>query len=97
MRKECKSVHFFNQFLGSELIYDLVGDLSTNFKKATIGIWRSHMEYDIIEIYYAVKGKETNDDTLSEIIGSRSNRKLSDIKKLYRELIKEDLEVSIKR
>ncbi len=81
---------------GRDLIKDLESELSNNLKKATIGMWRSPIEFDVVEIYGAVKGLGTDEDTLSEIIGSRSNKRLANIKQLYKEIYKQDLEARIK-
>ncbi len=40
------------------------------------------IEYDVNELYLAFKGIGTNKDTVSEIIGSRNNRRLQEIKDL---------------
>ena len=77
---------------GRDLLADLADELSGDFKKIVMGMYLSPIEYDVLEIYNAVKGMGTDEDTLTEILGSRSNYRLRDIKKLYYEKYKEKLE-----
>ena len=53
-------------------------------------MWRSLVEWDVLEIYQAVKGVGTDEETLSEIIGWHYNERLADVKQHYKDLIKED-------
>jgi len=80
---------------GRDLIEDVEDDLTGDFKKVVIGMYRSPVEYDVTEIYEAFNGAGTDEDTLTEIIGSRSNYRLKEIKKLYKEKYGEDLESRI--
>jgi hypothetical protein len=80
---------------GRDLIDDLDGELSGDLKKVIMGMWRSPVEFDVIEIYNAVKGLGTNEDTLNEIFGSRSNFRLNQIKQLYQKTYNENLEERI--
>ena len=86
----------FKSSLGRDLIADLESELSGDFKNLVIGMWRSPVEFDAIEIYKACKGFGTNEDTLNEILGSRSNFRIQQTKKMYQELYGEDLETRIK-
>lgn len=81
---------------GRDLIEDLEDDLGGDFKKVVVGMYLAPVEYDVTEIYNAVAGGGTNEDTLTEIVGSRSNSRLRDIKKLYKERYGENLEEVIK-
>jgi hypothetical protein len=80
---------------GRDLMSDLDGELSGDLKKVIIGMWRSPVEFDVIEIYNAVKGWGTNEDTLNEIFGSRSNFRLNQVKQLYQTMYGENLEQRI--
>ncbi len=81
---------------GRDLIEDLESELTGHLQQAVVGLWRSPVEFDCAEIYLAVKGSGTNEDTLNEILGSRSNFRLTEIKKKYKEMYGEDLEERIK-
>jgi hypothetical protein len=86
----------YSSCFGRDLIEDLEGELSGHLKFALVNLWRSPVEFDASEIYRAVKGMGTNEDTLNEILGSRSNYRLSEIKKTYQKMFGEDLEDRIK-
>ena len=86
----------YTSSFGRDLIQDLDGELSGHLKDAMIGLWRSPIEFDAAEIYRACKGMGTNEDTLNEIIGSRSNYRLLEIKKVYQKMYGEDLDQRIK-
>ncbi len=81
---------------GRDLIEDLEDDLGGDFQKVVVGMYRSPVEYDVTEIYEACAGAGTEEDTLTEIIGSRSNFRLKEIKQLFKEKYDEDLESRIK-
>ncbi len=85
----------YKSAFGRDLITDLDSELNSNLKLATIGMWRSPIEFDALEIYHACKGLGTDEDSLSEVIGSRSNRRLNEIKIAYEQIIKENLETRI--
>lgn len=80
---------------GRDLIDDLNDELSGDFKKVVVGMYMSPVEYDVKEIYTACKGAGTDEDALTEIIGSRSNYRLKQIKQLYKEKHTEGLESRI--
>jgi len=80
---------------GRDLLEDLKDDLSGDFLKVVVGMYMFPVEYDVSEIYNAVKGMGTDEDTLSEIIGSRSNYRLREIKKFYKEKYGESLDERI--
>lgn len=77
---------------GRDILEDLKSELSGDFLKVVQGMWMSHVEYDVIELYNAFKGAGTDEDAVSEIIGSRNNSRLREIKTFYKEKYKEDLE-----
>lgn len=77
---------------GRDLIDDLKGDTSGNFKKLLQALLVSPVEYDCIELRKAVQGLGTDDSVLVEILTSRSNKRMKDIKDLYGQLYKRKLE-----
>ncbi len=77
---------------GRDLLEDLESDLGGDLLKVVRGMYMLPVEFDVSEIYNAVKGAGTNEDTLSEIIGSRSNFRLKEIKTLYKQKYDENLE-----
>jgi len=68
---------------GRDLIEDLEDELSGNFGKVVLGMYQTPAEYDVSELYQAFKGAGTDEDSVIEIIGSRNNKRLNDVKSLY--------------
>lgn len=54
-----------------------------SFECLMIALFRSPAEFDTYEISDAVDGVGTNDDVLSEIIGTRDTNRIQEIKKFY--------------
>ena len=67
---------------GRDLIDDFKSDLSGNFQEVMIALYTDKYEYDAKQLYKAVKGAGTDEDTLIEIIGTRPGWMLKKIKKL---------------
>ena len=65
---------------GRDLIADLKDDLGGNFLKVVYSMYLSPVEYDTTELRKAMEGMGTDEDTVSEVIGSRSNYRLNEIK-----------------
>ena len=59
-------------------------------------MYYSPVEYDAIELFKAFKGMGSDEDAISEIIGSRSNERLNEIAKFYKLKYNEDLEERLK-
>ena len=68
---------------GRDLIEDLEDDLGGNFKNVVKGMYMTPVEFDVAELYKAFKGAGTNEDTVTEILGSRNNKRLGEIKEFY--------------
>ena len=81
---------------GRDLIEDLESDLSGNFQKVMVALFTDRFEYDAKQLYQAMKGAGTDEDTLIEIIGTRPGWMLKKIKNAYNNLYNEDLEKGIK-
>ena len=64
----------------SNLIDDLKQELSGNFLKAIIALFYTPIDYDCYHLNKALKGLSTNTDTLIEILSTRSNKRISEIK-----------------
>ena len=86
----------YKSFYGKDLIEELNEELDGNFKKVVHAMYLSPTEYDVTELRKAMEGLGTNEDTLSEIIGSRKNEKLEEIKDLYKLKYNEEIESRIK-
>ena len=70
----------------SELINDVKPLVNKNFLKLFKALFQSPVDYDCYQLREAVAGFGTNRDTLIEILSTRSNVRIMDIKKRYPEL-----------
>ena len=82
---------------GRDLIEDLKSELHGKLEDALVALFTDPIEFDADSLRAAMKGMGTNEDTLIEIIASRSNLQLEQIKKCYQEKYKRDLEQDIKK
>ena len=70
---------------GRDLIADLKSELHGKFEDAMIALFTEPIEYDADELRKGMKGLGTNEDTLIEIISSRSPPVLAAVKAKYKE------------
>ena len=84
--------HQYQINLHDEFLYNLSG----NFKETIISLFYTPTDYDCYQIYKAVDGLGTNEETLIEIISSRTNEELNKIKQRYPQMYKSDLVELIK-
>ncbi len=82
----------YKSFFGKELIEEINSTLYNNFRRVMVDLFRSPEERDAIYLYKAMKGAGTDEETVIEIICSRTNKELIKIKEEYQKLYKEDLE-----
>ncbi|XP_072007050.1 annexin A1-like isoform X4 [Engystomops pustulosus] len=65
--------------------------LSGHFEEVVLALLKTPAEYDAQELKCATKGLGTDEDTLIEILASRTNKELREINRVYKELFKTDL------
>lgn len=78
-----------------DMISDLKGALSGSLESVILGLMKSTTQYDASEIRGSIKGLGTDEETLIEIVCSRSNSEVVEIKKAYKELFKKEVEKDI--
>ena len=88
-RQEIKNQYF--QQNNKNLIDDLKKELSGNFQDAAIALFYTPLDYDCYQLYKAMKGLGTNEDTLIEVIATRSNERINQIKRRYLEMYNREL------
>ena len=71
-------------------------NLSSNFRDAVLALFCPPVDYDCYQIKKAVDGLGTNEDTIIEIIASRSIERLNEIKQRYFQLYNKDIKEVIK-
>ena len=84
------SQEYFRQFKKS-LYDDLKSELSGNFEDAVIALFYTPEDYDCYQLRKAMKGLGTNEDTLIEILATRSNERINRIKQRYNEMYNRNL------
>uniref|UniRef100_A0A8D0KEA3 Annexin n=1 Tax=Salvator merianae TaxID=96440 RepID=A0A8D0KEA3_SALMN len=78
-----------------ELAAALKSALSGHLETVILGLLKTAPQYDASELKASMKGLGTDEDTLIEIICSRTNQELNLINKAYREMYKTELEKDI--
>ena len=87
----------YNSLYGRDLIADLKSELNGKFEDAMVALFAEPIEYDVDQLREGMKGLGTNEDTLIEIIASRSPSQLRAIAAKYKEKYKRDLEQDVKK
>lgn len=59
-------------------------ELSGGLKKLSVGLCMSPCDFDAMNLNKAIKGLGTDEQVLTEIICTRSNQELKDIKAAYK-------------
>ncbi|XP_064625998.1 annexin A6-like [Lineus longissimus] len=80
---------------GRDLLADIRGDLSGDFLKLAEALLKERKQYDAESLKAAMEGLGTDEDTLIEIVCTRSNKELMDIKTKYHSLYYANLEDNI--
>ncbi|XP_060796615.1 annexin A2-A-like [Neoarius graeffei] len=78
-----------------ELVTALKGALSGSLENVILGLMKHTAHYDAFELRASMKGLGTDEESLIEMVCSRSNEELMEIKKVYKELFKKDLEKDV--
>lgn len=78
-----------------DMISALKGALSGSLETVILGLMKSPSQYDASEIRGSIKGLGTDEETLIEILCSRSNSELVEIKRVYKELFKKEVEKDV--
>ena len=81
---------YYNQYQ-KQIQDDFRSNLSGNFQEAMMALFFTPIDYDCYQIYKAIKGLGTNEDTLIEIFATRDNEGINQIKQRFPQLYKKDL------
>ncbi|XP_007895170.1 annexin A3a [Callorhinchus milii] len=76
---------------GNELIADLQNDLSGDFRQAITALMEYPAVYDAKVLRKAIQGAGTDEGLLTEILVSRNNQQIREIKEAYQAEYKDDL------
>ena len=91
-RERLAMIDSFKRQFNRDLLKDLKSELSGKFEDATLALFKDPIEYDCYSLNQAMKGAGTNEDTLIEILASRPNYYINQIKQKYRLLYSKTLE-----
>ncbi|KAF7667898.1 hypothetical protein LDENG_00042350 [Lucifuga dentata] len=86
----------YQQASGKTLESALKSALKGDLEDVVLALLKTPAQYDAQQLKEAMKGLGTEEDTLIEILASRTNREILDIKKVYKEEYKKDLEQDIR-
>lgn len=86
----------YQQASGKSLDSALKSALKGDLEDVVLALLRTPAQYDAQQLKLAMKGLGTDEDTLIEILTSRTNREILDIKTAYKEEYKKDLEDDIR-
>eukprot|EP00105_Crassostrea_gigas_P019633 XP_011438183.1 PREDICTED: annexin A7 [Crassostrea gigas] len=92
-RQEIKAL--YKTMFGKDLVKDLKSELGGKFEDVIVGLMMTEAEYDASELKRAMKGLGTDEDAMIEILCSRTNQQIKDIKDAYKRLFKATLEKDI--
>ncbi|PWS23271.1 hypothetical protein DKP78_13960 [Enterococcus faecium] len=81
---------------GKPLEGALKSALKGELEDVVLALLKTPAQYDAQQLKLAMKGLGTDEDTLIEILASRTNREIRDIKLAYKEAYKKELEDDIK-
>lgn len=92
-RQEIKIM--FHQMYDRDLISDLKSELGGSFEDISIAIMLPFIEYDARELKRSMRGLGTDEDSLIEIMCTRTNTEILHIKEAYKEIYSNELENDI--
>ncbi|KAM6149609.1 annexin A10 [Erethizon dorsatum] len=73
----------YQSMFGRDLICDLKEQLSSHFKEVMVGLMYPPPSYDAHELWHAMKGAGTDENCLIEILASRTNGEIFQIREAY--------------
>ena len=90
-RERLAMIESFKRQFNRDLLKDLKSELSGKFEDATLALFKDPIEYDCYSLNKAMKGVGTNEDTLIEILATRPNYYINQIKDKYKLLYGKEL------
>jgi len=74
----------FKSLYGKDLIRELKSELSGHFEQVVLALLMTPAEYDAHELRKSVKGVGTDEEVLIEILCTRTNEEINDLKQQYK-------------
>lgn len=85
----------YKQAYGQDLIEDLKSELGGNFEDAVVALMTPPRMYDANELRAAMQGAGTDEATLIEILCSRTNDEIEEIKEIFEKEFEHNLEEDV--
>ncbi|KAK1890976.1 Annexin A2 [Dissostichus eleginoides] len=85
----------YERIAKKDLSVALKGALSGPLEALLLGLMKSTAQYDASELKASMKGLGTDEETLIEMVCSRNNEELLEIKRVYREMFKKELDKEV--
>lgn len=92
-RQEVKAA--FKTMYGKDLIHDLKSELGGDLEKAVLALMKRPFGYDAYSMRNAMEGVGTDESVLVEILSTRTNAEINDLKAQYAKQFSRDLEKDI--
>uniref|UniRef100_A0A8B9HWF3 Annexin n=1 Tax=Astyanax mexicanus TaxID=7994 RepID=A0A8B9HWF3_ASTMX len=80
---------------GISSMLTLKAALSGSLENVILGLMKTTTEFDASELRASMKGLGTDEESLIEMVCSRSNEELVEIKRVYKEMFKKELEKDV--
>jgi len=74
----------YSQMFGKKLEDALKSELGGHYEDIVLALFKEPIEYDAYELHHAIKGAGTSENVLIEILCSRNNQQIEDIKEAYK-------------
>ncbi|XP_043912015.1 annexin A7 [Protopterus annectens] len=87
----------FKTMYGKDLIKDLKSELSGHMEDLVLALFMTPTQFDAHSLRNAIQGVGTQEDTLIEVLCTRSNQQIKDIVVSYRQEYGRELEKDIKK
>ncbi|KAI3409823.1 hypothetical protein GPALN_006198 [Globodera pallida] len=88
-------VRVFKQMYGKDLVEELKSELRGDFEDLIMAMMERPAIYDAEQLHRAMEGRGTKEHVLIEIMTTRANEQIRDIKLVYRKMYGTDLEEDI--
>eukprot|EP00117_Sycon_ciliatum_P027748 scpid84390/ scgid22467/ Annexin A7; Annexin VII; Annexin-7; Synexin len=91
-----ETIKTFKTMFGRDLIDDLKSELGGDFEDTVLALFMKPAKFDATCLHKAISGLGTKDKVLIEIMCSRTNEQIAEIKAAYKKKFKNELEKDIK-
>ena len=89
-------IESYKKQFNRNLIEDLKSELHGHFEEAVLALFEDPIVYDCITLKNAMKGAGTDEDSVIEILATRSNKDITSIKQKYLQMYGKPLEHYLK-